>query len=229
MSTPSPKLIELLRSRLSAPRFDRYVRAVPGGDHERALALYLWNREASAALFKGLALVEVILRNALADQLEETYGQDWWQPDRANAPPLTSRHRQDIGDALARVARGRSGAPPTGGQVVAELSLGFWRFLLTNTYRGTLWPRALVRAFPYLPGRDRNTASREVAAMNQLRNRIAHLEPIYHLDLRAEHQRLLRITGYICPEIAAWVDRESSVSQVLAARPQLRARRRRRS
>jgi hypothetical protein len=218
MSTPSQELVELLRTRLSAPRFDRYVRSVPHGSHHAALALYLWNRDASAALFNDLALVEVILRNALASRLRETYGDDWWQQERGPSPPLTARHRQDIREALARVARARSGGPPATGQVVAELSLGFWRFLLTNTYRGTLWPRSLVQAFPHLPERDRDTVSREVASMNRLRNRIAHLEPVYHLDLLAEHRSLVRIVGYICPDTARWVEAESSVGAVLRVR-----------
>lgn len=48
---------------LSAPRFVVYV-AAADGDSERALALYEWNAQISAALLRDLAHLEVGLRNA---------------------------------------------------------------------------------------------------------------------------------------------------------------------
>ena len=48
---------------LSSPRFSVYL-AATGADRDRALALYEWNAQLSAALMHDLAHVEVGLRNA---------------------------------------------------------------------------------------------------------------------------------------------------------------------
>jgi hypothetical protein len=41
------------------------------------------------------------------------------------------------------------------GKVVAELTFGFWRYILAGTYQATLWSPALRHAFPHLRTRDR--------------------------------------------------------------------------
>lgn len=49
---------------VSDPRLRPYLDRV-GSDRDRALALYEWNLEMSAAVYAGLAIVEVALRNAM--------------------------------------------------------------------------------------------------------------------------------------------------------------------
>ncbi|GGQ47929.1 hypothetical protein ACFFKE_08505 [Streptomyces mutabilis] len=51
--------------------------------------------------------------------------------------------------------RGVSWKPPRG-KVIAELSFGFWRFLLARQYKTNLWPD-LAGAFPYAPNRALTT------------------------------------------------------------------------
>jgi len=63
------------------------------------------------------------------------------------------------------------------GKVVAELSFGFWRFLLARRYTASLWP-ALRPGFPYLPSADRRELEAPVTRLHQLRNRVAHHEPL---------------------------------------------------
>jgi len=48
---------------LSAERLEPYLRAV-GGDPAAALALYTWNGRVSVAVFRDLADLEVLVRNA---------------------------------------------------------------------------------------------------------------------------------------------------------------------
>jgi hypothetical protein len=81
----------------------------------------------------------VLLRNALDVALtrwsQQRYGDGRWylEIDRL----VNERTRLDIGEARRRATRnGRSETP---GRVVAELNLGFWRYLLARRYDGTLW------------------------------------------------------------------------------------------
>jgi hypothetical protein len=67
MTTPTPSALppagRWVEARLSAPRFEVYL-AAASGDRARALALYEWNAQLSAALLHDLAHLEVGLRNA---------------------------------------------------------------------------------------------------------------------------------------------------------------------
>jgi hypothetical protein len=78
------------------------------------------------------------------------------------------------------------------------------------------WRPTLHRAF-------QNSRRRRVdvhnPALRDLRNRIAHHEPIFGRPLAAEYQTILEVTGWICTDTRAWVVHHSTVPTVLAARP----------
>jgi hypothetical protein len=66
------------------------------------------------------------------------------------------------------------GAPP--GKVIAELTFGFWRYLSTTAHHHPLWIPYLHTAFR--PGTSRQAVDGPVDRLHQLRNRIAHHEPL---------------------------------------------------
>lgn len=148
MTSPSPLAI-LLERRLSTERLGPY-RAAAGGDLERALQLYQWNATVGSAFLETLGHLEVVLRNALHEQLAGWHAAQQlpgeWYDDPAGA--LDRHRRDDI--AAARVRIRREGKAETPGKVVAELMFGFWRFLLDKRYQPTLWAQTLRHAFPYL-------------------------------------------------------------------------------
>ena len=64
------------------------------------------------------------------------------------------------------------------GQVVAQLTIYFWKSLFSGRYEKTLWKRSLKSVFP------NKTYSRALVAdhletLYQMRNRLAHHEPVY--------------------------------------------------
>jgi len=65
--------------------------------------------------------------------------------------PLRPATRAKVQQAIRNVQRGGLGHPSPG-QVVAELTLGFWRFT-TNGYRNTMWAPYLKSVFPHAPRR----------------------------------------------------------------------------
>ncbi len=75
---------------ITEARFAPY-RSEAGGDHERAVALYAWNAQVSAAVFETLHHVEVLLRNTIDAQFapviaaapaSETWLEDPMDPER---------------------------------------------------------------------------------------------------------------------------------------------------
>lgn len=111
----------------------------------------------------------------------------------------------------------RAGKPEDVDRIVAELNFGFWRYLVTTEYDRTLWHGGLYRGFP---GQGKRRRLYELLVkLNDLRNRIAHHEPIHRVPLRKCHDDLLTIVEWIAPELRQWVERQSTVRTVLALRP----------
>jgi hypothetical protein len=92
---------------------------------------------------------------------------------------------------------------------VAELSFGLWRFLVAARYERSLWRRCLYRAFPG-EGR-RKVVHAKLAVLHELRNRIAHHEPIHNRPLRQRYADALTVTGWICPVTRDWVHQQQLV------------------
>jgi len=170
---------------LTQPRLATYDIA-SSGDRDRALRLYSWNIQASAALWMDFSVLEVILRNALDAQLAAYCHQpDWW-----NAPQVRLHVEQQQALKRALSAIGRSGTAPPSGQAVANLTFGFWTSLLSNRYHQMLWVPSLINAFPYFQGR-RGNLHKSLDELRRLRNRIAHHEALINRDLAADHQSVL--------------------------------------
>lgn len=215
--TPASSLALLLRRRLSPERLHPYEQAC-AHNLDAAVRLYEWNVEIGAAFYEALGILEVVLRNAMHDQLAAWHvraarpGHWYDDPDLI----LDPHRRRDIADARLRLQRDAKTETP--GRIVAELSFGFWRFLLAKRYETTLWTPALRHAFPALRPARRQTLYGPVHELVRLRNRIAHHEPIHNRPLASLHEDLLRTAGYLDPAIEMWIRGLSRIPTLLVER-----------
>ncbi|WP_129978002.1 hypothetical protein [Rhodococcus sp. Q1] len=223
MHNRSTDLIQSLHTLLTPERLAPY-RAAGGGDLDRALDLYEWNGRISAAMFEDLGYLEVVLRNACHNQLQN------WSDRQGGGTPwylhsvFGPASQDDIVKARKRATRG--GRPELPGRIVAELMFGFWRFLHARSYEATLWTPCLRLAYPHLQPRRRHTVYTRLDHLNTLRNRIAHHEPIHATQIAGTgqnigglHTELLELLGWIDPVIEEWVRTRSNVPALLRARP----------
>lgn len=200
---------------LSPERLGPYRRAC-GDDPAAALALYRWNAEVSASLGATFGHVEIRLRNAMHDELTA------WSARRHQEPhwylsPGGSFFQQELDDiAKARRRATRDGRPETAGRVIAELNLGFWKFLLARRYDRGLWHPCLHRAFNRQP---RAVVFTAVDQIHSARNRMAHHEPMFNRPVEALRDTALRVAGWICPVTRAWIEEQCRVSEVVSRRP----------
>jgi len=217
----------LCELRLSSSRMAPYL-AAAHGDKQRAVRLYEWNVAASGALYEGLAFLEVVVRNAVHDQMTAWHGAQLlpgtWLDDPNGL--LEPRAQDDIRTARERAERiqrgGRRSAaptpPPPVGAVVAELNFGFWRYLLASRYEHTLWLRAVRHGFPRVAGmRDR--VFRPMSRLHMVRNRIAHLEPIHGRDLVLDDRDIDQVIRAVCPKTAAWAASHRRLKALATTRP----------
>jgi hypothetical protein len=81
-----------------------------------------------------------------------------------------------------------------------------------------LWRPALHRAFPNARLR-RSDVHKPFPGLRDLRNRIAHHEPIFSWPLAHEYRTIIDVIGWICVDTPTWVVHHSTVPDVLAGRP----------
>jgi hypothetical protein len=200
---------------LTDARFAPYLTAA-GGDHERAVELYVWNARISAGIFETLHHVEVLLRNTIDTQFPPVNARDLPRNTWLEDPSiLTDQSRERVHETIARIAR--DGKRPTRGRVVAGLSFGFWRALFDRRYH-QLWVSHLHRAFPAGSG-DRAEIAALMSNLVPFRNRLAHHETILLRPIRAHYEDMLRLSALIDPDAGAWIERVSRVDDILRDRP----------
>jgi hypothetical protein len=201
--------VQVLERHLSLERLSRYAAIAPDNRLD-ALRHYERNTRLSEALYTPLQGLEVCLRNALSLELAATLGASWH--DNAHGMfqhPLTEMIEQ------AKLSLDRESKTVTLGRMVAELNFGFWVSLLAPRYENNLWRPSLRKAFAHRPrGTERKDVLKAVNALRRLRNRVAHHEPILQRNLKEDHELILRIIGWTCPETAMWIGGQSRFLEV---------------
>jgi hypothetical protein len=118
--------------------------------------------------------------------------------------------------------RGRD--PAIHGKVVAELSFGFWRYLVASRYLTALWIPGARAAFPNGPAdlrMRRAQLERRLHNLMLVRNRAAHHEPIHRRDLARDFRDAVTVAGWVHPQAAVWLRARLDLLQVAAARHSL--------
>jgi len=135
-----------------------------------------------------------------------------WRSRGGRRVDVNDKPRRGIQEAVRRCG---SAAPP--GKVVAELSFGFWRYLTSSAHEKSLWLQYLHAAYP--PGTSRKDVDRGLSRLNELRNRVAHHEPIFSQPLGSAARDLIYVCGLLSSDVAAYVQATSSVGQLIKRRP----------
>lgn len=217
----STEEIKHLPEVISAPRFARYLQA-KANHRENALELYEWNLEISSAFLVPLQICEVGVRNGVVEAIERVHGGNWpWSNGfiRSLPVPKNAWHYNPQDDLRKIAAR-----MPTTGKVVAELKFAFWEKIFTKGQDARLWTPHLHSVFPGISASTPASIARANAfsalhTIRELRNRIAHHEPIFNRTLAAEYSLLRDVIYWRNPTAAAWLDRIERVTQLLAAKP----------
>lgn len=215
----SPEELIAIPAVLSTPRFQRYLDA-SANNAALALAIYRWNSQVSAAFLHPLHICEVALRNAISNAIEAVYGARWpWAPGFRQSLPEIHPPRFSSKAELIKTANKHQ----TTGKVVADLKFAFWVDMLTARHDSRLWMPYFEREFPFGPAGmvkdDRRTLYREIDAIREFRNRIAHHEPIFGRQLDSDLRRIISAISMRCETTANWVAKTQSVSELLNRDP----------
>lgn len=204
---------------LTEERLGRYVRA--GGSEQAGWDLYVWNSQMCSVYLEALSWVEVGLRNATADQMDQlrrsTEPEGEWLDPRTEwfSPWFQIGSVKNLKQARSQALRG--GDAPVAGRVVAELTFGFWVRLYSRHYEASLWTPALRHAFP--PKMARSTVHDRLLVLQRLRNRVAHHEPVFEQNHAGNIERIIETISWLDESFARAVEPELRFPAVLARRP----------
>jgi hypothetical protein len=218
---------------LSADRLATYL-TVASGSRLKALALYEWNIRVASALQQDLCHLEIGLRNAYDSALRThwTGPTDWTSDPGGVFPPKWStrggkgtanpKARIDVNATpraqLLKARQDAGGAAASPGKVVAELSLGFWRYLSVKRHEKHLWVPHLHHAFPAGTDRARDVDDR-IHRLHNIRNRVAHHEPLLGVSLLARLGDIIDLATMINPDLGSYIDATTQIRDAIADRP----------
>lgn len=211
-------LIKKFIATLSTIRMQRYF-ITCGGDSGAAIKLYHWNTLLSQALYICLQTWEVTLRNRINLVLCSKFGQDWpfsetliWH--------LTDKDKRQLEKSIERQCRHREIEKPTADMLVADLSVGFWLSALSSTYDVAYgWEENISAIFPYHKRINRENLNRALKRTASLRNKVAHHEAIFYLDLPARRASIGNMVAGMCPAAAAYMDWHCTFLKIWKQKP----------
>lgn len=201
--------LDQLELSLSPERLAIYKK-LASNDLENAIRLYVWNTAISEALYSPIQGIEVLTRNAFNKCFTSGFGANWYDNPKMR---LGINLQQMINKAKEHISRQNKHIHS--GTLVPELSLGFWVGLLGRHFETHLWRPHLYSVFINAPKPLlRNTTHEKFTAIQKLRNRIAHHEPILQRNLIVDYESILDVSRWICPTTAQWIECHSRFYEV---------------
>ena len=157
----------------SAARMRKYLYAC-GGDEVCAMRLYAYNTRLSQAFFGVISLFEVVLRNAINEHYLQTLGENWIV-QQAIPEGLLDHEAEDV--ITTKRMYDKEGVY-SHDKMVGSFTFGFWTYLFTKrNYK--IGGKTLLQIFPNrVKGTTKKSVYKDITAIREFRNRIAHHEPI---------------------------------------------------
>lgn len=168
---------------ISQKRLRRYLQACDGNTR-KAMTLYRYNVELAQSVFGIIGFFEVALRNAINNELTQYLGQEWLkdscEPGGIFDKSSTHKTKKIIDKAYQKLLNDGLYSHT---KLLAEMEFGVWKYMFSPVqYSQT--GKCLLHIFPNKPkssAQAQYNASyvfNELDKINNLRNRIAHHEPI---------------------------------------------------
>jgi hypothetical protein len=161
---------------ISQPRYSRYLSAC--GNKRRALKLYRANITVSLKMYAIIGIFEVILRNSIDRHMIACKGPLWLEEAIAEGGYLNVSQGCEESLRLVQKAIRKLSFRYSHDDLVAKLNFGFWRYQFgLKEYIAS--GNTLLEIFKNRPlGVNQKVIFQCLTKINEMRNRIAHHEPI---------------------------------------------------
>lgn len=161
-------------SLLSKARMSKYIKAC-NGNKAQAINLYHYNIKLSERMFGVISMFEIILRNAIDKHYSSYFSDSDWLVNQAHTGKMLGERAKDIQAKAAELKKSGTYSPE---RMVSSFMMGFWTFMFTRRHYND-GGKTLLKIFPLKPkGTTQKIVYDELGQIRELRNRIAHHEPI---------------------------------------------------
>ncbi|MEO6038000.1 MAG: hypothetical protein ABIQ93_06255 [Saprospiraceae bacterium] len=161
---------------LSRGRLRRYLVACFYNRH-RALNLYRANIRLSGKFLQVVCIVEIALRNAIDRHYLDRYKNDW-VISQTNHGGYLARPECENSRLNAQKAINKQGEHYSHDRTIAELNFGFWRYAFGPKEFAAAGSTLLEIFLNRPPGINQKEVFDRLGEINNIRNRIAHHDPI---------------------------------------------------
>ena len=182
--------IEEIKNILSIDRYLTFYNLANESD-VKAFSLYKENIFLSHRFYTSLHIMEVCLRNKINGLFKECYGNDWVM---CKDLPFTNSQINILQQLKEKSLKEN---------VVPLLQLGFWTAFFGREYE-EIWRHYLRSLFKVEKVRRGDIGS-ALKKMRTLRNRIAHHEPIIHLDIKTYEDTCYWLIQMMSPITLQWL------------------------
>ena len=194
---------------ISTERMSRYLTACDANTR-KSMTLYRKNLQISQEMFTIISCFEVALRNAIDKKCISILGNNWLRDGANNGGIFDNLQcrvtKQNINEAINKLPQ------YSHHKLVAELGFGFWRFMFaSNQFNAT--NRILLRIFPSKPTStptmqyNHTYILNQLAQINNIRNRIAHHEPICFVSQQpVKDSSFTRKHYHLILQLFQWMD-----------------------
>jgi hypothetical protein len=209
---------------LSVGRMQVYLNAARS-DPDSAFRLYDWNARVTTACLRDIEHLEVLVRNRYDGELKKV-STNWtsdvdpmWTRESGYRSARALQAQSNATSRKALTAARRNLHHPTHGQVIANLTFGFWTALTRSERDSTFWTPIL---HPIFPGLTRGSVHNRMERLNSFRNRLAHWEPVFSqtTGLMRQLSQVDDMFNRLSPEVALWVGQRSTVVPLIKAAPE---------
>ncbi|NDV60319.1 Abi family protein [Bacteroides sp. 519] len=177
-----------IKKYISAPRLQVYE-IVSANNTKRALKTYQANIRLAQAYYPLLTIVEVVLRNAINEELSTHFSDPHWlitqrtgfmiDPSLTHIDRRTGATRQNhyLKNSVQKSIN-KIGTGFTQGKIIANLDFGFWTAFFDN-YHYRILAGVPIQIFSTLPtGTNRGMIFDKLTRIREFRNRLYHNEAI---------------------------------------------------
>jgi len=195
---PDTAVTELIAA-IQRERLTVYLNAT--ATDSEALAFYQFNELVSSQLFGLVAAFEVVLRNKVSNAIIQHFNREDWYRARSFISLLAGERRANLREVRKRLKT--QGQKERSGRIVASLTFHFWGALHEGKYRDTLWTPFLRTI--WTDGTNVKKLHRDLIKIRDLRNRLAHHEPVFAYKWRKRIPVLWQRLEELSPPKHAWL------------------------
>ena len=188
---------------LSIPRLSKYENFYKnkGEPYEKSDVLMLYERNLiiSNKFFYLLNYFEVVLRNAVIQAIEISFRCDETNSWHENEAFIRSLSRRGRHSPKSMFDSAKEKFPDSPSKMIPELKFVFWQKMLMANYEERIWQGGFSSVFPNATVENRKIFYDWTDQLRELRNRIAHHEPIiFNRNLENDLEVLIKFIYCRC-------------------------------